>query len=382
MRENCTSMKQYRDLEKEEPIRILQVVGKMSYGGMETLIMNVYRNIDRNKVQFDFLVHYPEAGEYDEEIKRLGGKIYYMPRTKISNYFIYKKAIKKFFAEHHEFSAVHGHLHNLAFVYMPIAKKYDIECIMHLHNNSVERNIKGKIGYFCTRMGISSADYVFACSESAAQFYLQGKYNNVSYKIIRNGIDTNKFSYNELVRQNMRKEYQCENKFVVLHVGRFFEQKNHRFLIEIFKEIVEQEKESVLFMIGVGPLKEGIEKQVKDLGLEKQVCFLDAKSNVNEWMQMADCFLLPSLYEGLGIVLIEAQTSGLRCITTKEKVAKETKITKNIEYLSLGESAKEWADKILATNKENRESCDEQVRKAGFDIKDTAKWLENWYLKG
>ena len=134
-------------------------------------------------------------------------------------------------------------------------------------------------------------------------------------------------------------------------------------------------------MIGVGPLRERIEMQVKDLGLEKQVCFLDAKSNVNEWMQMADCFLLPSLYEGLPVVLVEAQSSGLQCITSSERVSLETKITNNIQYISLEKSAKEWADRILATKVKKREKCDEEVRKTGFDIQDTAKWLEDWYLK-
>lgn len=366
---------------QKQPIRVLQVVGKMNYGGMETLIMNIYRHIDREKIQFDFLVHYPDAGEYDEEIRKLGGNIYQMPRTKISNYYIYRKALKDFFSMHHDFTAVHGHLHNLAFVYMPIAKKYDITCIMHLHNSSVDNNIKGKLGFFCTRLGITYADYVFACSESAAQFYLQGKYKNIPYKVIKNGIDTLKFSYDKMVRKKMRAEYHCENDFVLLHVGRFFEQKNHKLLIDIFYHIAERKKNSVLFLIGVGPLKEKIKKQVKSLGIEEKVCFLGAKDNVNEWMQMADVFLLPSLYEGLPLVLVEAQTSGIQCVTSKEKVSNETRLTGNIRYVSLKKSGKQWADEILEIKLGDRKNCDEEVKKAGFDIKDTAEWLENWYLE-
>ncbi|MDE7423389.1 MAG: glycosyltransferase family 1 protein [Lachnospiraceae bacterium] len=364
-----------------EPIRILHVVGKMHYGGMETLIMNIYRNINREKVQFDFLVHYSEKGEYDDEIRQLGGKIYIMPRTKISNYFKYKKALKYFFAKHNEFIVVHSHLHNLAFMHLSIARHYGMATIEHFHNNSVDRNFKGIIGYYCSRLGIKYADYLFACSDGAAKFFLQGKYKKLPYTIIKNGIETEKFSYNEKIRKQMREQYHCNNQFVVLHVGRFWEQKNHKFLLEIFKEILKQNTNSKLFLIGIGPLEDEIKKKVKNLDIEKNVCFLGVKDNVNEWMQMADCFLFPSLYEGLGIVLIEAQTSGLRCFTSLDKVPVDAKVSENIEYISLKESAKVWADKVLASSLYERKSCVEEVKRAGYDIRETAKWLEEWYCQ-
>ena len=359
--------------------RVLQVVGKMHYGGMETLIMNIYRNIDREKLQFDFLVHYTEKGEYDDEIEELGGNIYYMPKTELANIFIYKTEIKKFFSQHHNYVCVHGHLHNAAFLYLKEAKKYQIPTIEHIHNSGIGRKIKDRIGFLTTRLGIKYADYLFSCSDEATKFYFGEKMISKAI-VLKNGIDVSKYALKNEIRDRMRKKYKVEHDFVILHVGRFSKQKNHEYLIDIYKKVVEKKQNTHLFLIGEGEMKPYIEKKVKKMGLDEKITFLGGQKNINEWMMMADCFLLPSLYEGLPLVLIESQTACLKSVIST-KVPNEVVLTNTVFYLSLENNEKEWAEEILNISFERNQDTVSQVREAGFDIIKTSKYLENWYIK-
>lgn len=363
-------------------IRILQVVGKMHYGGMETLIMNIYRNIDRNKVQFDFLVHYPEEGEYDEEIKKLGGKIYHMPRTVPQNYFIYKKALDLFFREHKEYQIVHGHLQSTAFLYHKIAKKNGVKCcITHSHNNGYDKNMKGILSYYTSLLAQNYTDVFFGCSQSACELYFpkaikEGK----RITIINNGIESEKYIFNLGVRNIVRRKLGIENQFVIGHVGRFSYQKNHKFLLEVYKEILKKIPNSVLLLVGEGPLLEQIKEIIVDMQLQKHVKLLGPRGDVNRLMQGMDVFVLPSCYEGLGIVLIEAQAAGLKCFTSAGVVPQEAKITDLLSYLPLNNDAKYWADKIILARYYQRQNTQKNVIKNGFDIKSTARFLQNFYI--
>lgn len=366
-------------------VRVLQVVGKMHYGGMETLIMNLYRNIDRSRVQFDFLVHYEEPGEYDEEIRRLGGRIYVMPKTTFKNYFIYQNALKEFFQNHPEYKVIHGHLQSVAFLYHKIAKKYGNRyCITHAHNNGVEHSIKGRVSYFTALSAQKYTDEFWGCSmEACRYFFPKAIKQHKEVKIILNGIEAEKYRFSEETRRKVRKEAGLSGKLVIGHVGRFTEQKNQSYLIDIFEEVQKKKEDSVLLLIGKGPDKEKIFEKVKEKGLLEKVLFLGAREDVNELMMAMDAFVLPSLFEGFGIVLVEAQAAGLPCFCTEGKIPPITKISDFYYPVSLKKSPKEWADNILKLyGRQEGAVRAEQYRMAishGFDIREIAKDVEKEY---
>lgn len=367
-----------------QPIRVLQVVGKMHYGGMETLMMNIYRNINRNNVQFDFMVHYEEAGEYDEEIRRLGGKIHIMPKVVPRNYFKYKRSLNAFFKSHREYKIIHGHQIAVAFLYHRIAKKYgDKICITHSHSNFSDKNLKGRLADYTSKRSDIYTDIFFGCSVEACSYFFPNAYKeNKDMVIIKNGIDVEKYVFNQDLREEIRVKFNIKDKFVVAHIGRFTDAKNHLFLIDIFYNILKYNPDSVLLLIGKGPLESQVMAKVKDLKIEKYVLFLGVISDVFNILQAADVFVLPSLYEGFGIVLIEAQAAGLRCFASKDKIPIDAKCTDLIEYIPLSLSADEWA-KIILNNglTYDRKSTQENIKRAGYDIKSQALSLEKFYIE-
>lgn len=366
-----------------EPIRVLQVFGKLNRGGAETMIMNLYRNIDRSKVQFDFIVHTEENCDYDEEIKALGGRIYRIPRYIGKNHFEYKKAWHYFFKNHNEYEIVHGHMRSTASIYLRIAKKYRLITIAHSHNTSsgigVSAIAKNILQYFLRYI----ADYMFACSSSAGK-WLFGctAHKRDNFFVLKNAIDTNKFIFDSSVRYSKRKELKIEDKFVIGHIGRFHPQKNHEFLIDIFKFVHDNNKSAVLLLVGEGNRKKSIEKKVNELGLNNSVVFTGVRSDIPEIMQAMDVFALPSLYEGLGIVAIEAQAAGVKCFASSKRIPEEAKISELLEYVPIAKGSQFWAEKILAyENGYDRRDMSKFVRDAGYDINQTANWLEKFYLQ-
>lgn len=363
-------------------IRVLQVVGKMHYGGMETFIMNVYRHIDREKVQFDFLVHYDEPGEYDDEIRRMGGKIYHMPRTVPQNYFKYKKALLKFFTEHQEYKIIHGHLHSVAYIYHDIAKRTgDRVCITHAHANGYDKNPKSMLAYYMSLLAQKNTDIFFGCSKEACEkFFPKAIRQGKKTVIVKNGIDVGAYRYSKQTDDAVRREQGLSNNFVIGHIGRFSPAKNHEFLLRIFSEIVRKKPESRLVLVGKGPLEQNIRALADELSLTEHIVFLGARSDVPRLLQGMDVFLLPSLYEGLGIVLVEAQAAGLKCFAS-DTVSKEAEVTDLLTYCELERSAEYWADKVLASIPYEREDKTQDIISSGFDINETAAMLEQFYLK-
>lgn len=359
-------------------IKVLHVVGKMHYGGMETLIMNIYRNINREEIQFDFLVHYIEKGEYDDEIRQLGGRIYIMPNPIPRNFRRLKKAYKGFWRVHNEYQYVHVHLHKIAFLLFPQAKRYGAYCIMHLHNSGIEHNLKGYLGLITTRLALPEAETVFVCSKKSAGYYLK---KERSFEVIKNGICAEKFYFNYKIRNRVRGELGLDNKFTLLCAARFSIQKNHLFLIEILYEIKKIDSGICLLLAGMGPLEEEIRKKVRQLDLEDEVIFLGIREDVNELMQGADCFVMPSLSEGLALTYIEAQAAGLKIYTSKEALAEEAYITDLIEGIPLSYPPAMWAEKIYAGRGYERRNQQEALEKSGFDIQATAEYLEQFYEK-
>jgi glycosyltransferase involved in cell wall biosynthesis len=366
----------------DRPIRILHVIHGMDCGGAENMIMNLYRFIDRNKVQFDFLVHTQKKCYFDEEIKQLGGNIYNVIYYKGTNLISYRKAVNNFFQNNHNFKAVHGHVGSCAHIYLETAKKYGIFTIAHSHSINPSffslKNIMYKLGALRTR---KIADYFFGCSNDAGRDRFGNDIvNGNKYHTFKNAIDAPKYSVNEKMNQAVRDEFGLNDKFVIGHIGSFNLPKNHEFLLKIFKIILQLDDECVLMLVGDGELKSQIEQQAIDLEIHNKIIMTGIRSDVHRLLQGMDCFVLPSLWEGFPLVIVEAQSAGLKCIIS-DKVPSECDITGNVEIIPLNVGEKTWAKHILAYKSAyKKENMLQTIIDAGFDIKDNTKWLQEFYL--
>ena len=364
-----------------EPIRVLQVFAEMNRGGAETMIMNLYRHIDRAKIQFDFIVHTNEKCAFDEEIEQLGGIIYRVPRYVGKNHFEYKDAWQNFFISHPEYKIIHGHVRSTASLYLKVAKKHGLITIAHSHNTSSGNGISSVVKNILQYPIRHTADYFLACSEAAGKWLFGDTVvSRSNFKVLVNAIETDRFSFNNHSRDAIRNEFGIENKYVIGHVGRFHPQKNHEFIIDVFKSVHNKVNNSVLLLIGDGALKESIQMKVRKEKLENSVIFAGVRSDVPDIYQGMDLFLFPSLFEGLGIVVVEAQAAGLNCIVSNQ-IPDEAIITNLVEKVSLVKSPEDWAEVVLKKINYKRKDTSELLKASGYDIKDSVKWLENYYLE-
>lgn len=365
-----------------EPIRILQVVTKMDRAGLETMLMNYYRHIDHNKIQFDFLTHRQERGDYDHEIESLGGRIYHTYPIHPKYMVQYQKWLKLFFVEHSEYRIIHSHIDALSFYPLYAAKKAGIPVrISHSHNCDFDKDMKLPFRIFSKHLIPMVATDFWGCSKPAIEFMFGKKiasYNN--HVVLQNAINAKKFIYNLPLREQMRKSLHIEDKLVIGHIGRFMYQKNHSFLIEIFEEIHKQEPKSVLILIGRGKEQEKINRLVFEKGLVDSVIFLGVRSDIPELMQAMDVFLLPSRFEGLPVVLIEAQAAGLSCVVSKDVIRDEVNISGLVTFVSLDQSGEVWANAVMTCNKvrQNMLMC---LQDNGYDVEQQAQWLVDKYIR-
>lgn len=365
-----------------KPIRVLQVFAQMNRGGAETMIMNLYRNIDRSKIQFDFIVHTEDECSYDEEIKLLGGTIHRIPKYTGKNHFQYKKEWFDFFRFHPEYKIIHGHVRSTASIYLKIAKKHGLTTIAHSHSTSSGSGLSALAKNVLQYPIRYTADYLFACSKYAGEWlYGKNAYKNGKFMVVNNAIDSKEFLFSEETRIKKRKELNIGNRFVVGHVGRFDNAKNHDLLIDIFKEVHDKNNNSLLLLVGDGELRSQIEKKVNSLGLNNSVIFTGVRSDISDLLQVMDLFLFPSLYEGLGIASIEAQAAGLHTIVS-DTVPQDAYLTNLIESISLQDSKEKWAEKILKhTTGYNRKNTYDQIKSKGYDIDATSMWIQSFYLE-
>lgn len=345
----------------------------MNRGGIETMLMNYYRNIDRTKIQFDFLEHRTEISDYDEEIQLLGGKIY---RVSPLNPFSikYRNELKKFF-QSHDYKIVHSHLDCMSYIPLIYAKKAGIKVLIaHAHSTSQDKNLKFILKLLYKKKIKNVATQLFACGNDAGKWMFETNH----FKVLRNAINTKDFVYNPLSSEKIKTQLGLTGKFVIGHVGRFTEAKNHNFIIEIMKEMIKINPNAHLVLVGTGKLQPIIKEKVDKYGLNNYVTFLGKCSNVNQIMQAFDIFLFPSRYEGLGIAAIEAQASGLKCFISN-KVPSECIVTNNVTILSLDKTAQNWAEILNESVRFQRIDTSCQVKDSDFDIEKNAKWLEEFY---
>lgn len=368
-----------------EPVRVLHNIVLMDTGGIETLVMNLYKHIDRERLQFDFLVHRPQEGYYEKQIRDFGGKVYRTCPFNPLHQREFKKECMEVFANHPEYKVFHAH-QELNLWTLDYAHQAGIPTrIAHSHNAKTVVNLK-YFFFLYEKMFIKKhCTDMFMCSPPAGKWAFGKKaVADGRVRFVKGIIETERFKFDEQVRREVREELGIGDKIVIGHIGRFMQQKNHMFLLDIFSEIHKKNPNTVLVLCGNGRLEDDIKKKTKELGLENDIIYTGVVGGVNvqtcRLYQAFDLYLFPSLWEGLPLTGIEAQTSGLPVLMS-DVIAPETIVTDNVTRFSLNQSAEAWADKALEIlTAFDRHDCQPQVKKAGFDVRDTASWLQEFYI--
>jgi glycosyltransferase involved in cell wall biosynthesis len=364
-------------MKANRPIRVAQMLARMDYGGIEMVVMNYYRHIDRSKIQFDFIVFEGSELPQRKEIEELGGRVYEVPPLR--HPFAYNRAVFKLF-EKNKYDIVHANMNTLSVFPLRMAKKAGVPVrICHNHSTAgpgeTKKNILKNILRHFSRIYPTE---LFACSEYAGKWLYGDK---ASFRVIKNAIDIDRFRYNEKTRTEVRNKLGIEDKLVLGHVGRFEPQKNHDFLLDIFHSVHQINPKTVLLLIGEGELEDKMKKKANELGLEDSVFFLGTMSDCAPYYQAMDAFVLPSLYEGLGMVAIEAQAACLLCFLS-ERVPKEAALLDSTYFLSLEQTPDEWAELILEkVTKNKRGDKYFKIQEAGYDIETEAEKLMGIYEK-
>lgn len=355
-------------------LRVLHCVNNMHRAGIETMLMNYYRNIDKTRIQFDFLTHRKNRSDYDDEIESLGGRVYYAPRLYPKNYPAYFSYMKDFFAEHPEYKIVHSHIDSMSYLPLLAAKKSGVPIrIAHSHNTAIDLDFKYPLKQlFRMNLPTVATDYL-ACGEEAGRF-LFGKRE---FGIIHNAIDADKFSFCETTRAAKRAELGLTDNLAIVNIGRLSYQKNHEFLIDVFSEILKLQPNALLFIVGAGENEEKIKAKVIKLGIDKNVRFLGKRSDVAELYQAMDVLVMPSRFEGVPVVGIEAQFSVLPCVFSS-KVPREVEFTDGCTFLDLKTGATAWADAIVKIAKKERKN--KPYSDTAYRIENATEHLERYYL--
>ena len=365
-----------------EPVRIALITGKDTGGGVEAIVMNYYRNIDRSKVQYDFFIDEDSTcTKMKDEIPGLGGKVFMIPPYQ--KQFAYQKELCRLFTEN-KYPLVYSHLNTLSVFPLFAAWRAGIPIrIAHNHSTAGKGELMKNIMKYSLRpFAKLFPTHLCACSKFAGE-WLFGKraMNSGRVKIWQNAVDSSQFAYNEALRTETRRELNLTDKFVIGHAGRFMHQKNHDFLIDIFSEIHKRKSDSVLMLAGDGPLMNAVKEKVNRMGISECVIFLGNVKGIEKYYNAMDIFILPSFYEGLGMVAVEAQISGLPVLCSDE-VPDEAAICDNIKFLSLSKNACEWSEEALRISANHvRHDMSYAAREHGFDIKAQAEKMTRWYCE-
>lgn len=357
-------------------IRVLHIVTYMGRGGLETMLMNYYRQIDRKQVQFDFLVHRDFEADYDREILEMGGKIHRVSRL-IPWSRAYREELKAFFRSHPEYRIVHVHQDCLSSVALKAAKDCGVPTrIAHAHSASQDRNWKYFIKRHYMKQIPTYATDLFACGAEAGNWMFGG----ARFQIVSNAIDSKKYVYSAETAARVKDAFGLRDALVVGHVGRFDPVKNHVFLLDVFRELVSLRPDARLLLVGKGQKEAEIRQKAERLGLQDKVVFAGLRNDVHELMQAMDVFVFPSLYEGLSVVTVEAQTAGLPCLLS-DRISDECICTEGLVRMkSLNDAPQDWAKEILRCAETERTDRRQEIAERGFDIVSAAEALQTFYL--
>lgn len=367
-----------------EPIRVLHVVTHLNRNGLESRIMDIYRNIDRTKVQFDFMIHRNEKSDLGEEIESLGGRIFMMKRISPKNFFSYLKDLDAFFKEHKEYKIVHAHLNTLSTWVLLKAKKHGVPVrIAHSRTANMEKDLKAIPKNFSKLFINRVATDRFGCSQMAGEWLFGKKYaSSLAFRVIPNAFEVEQFAWSEEIRQQKRKELGIsDDQTAIINIARLSEPKNHMFLLDVFEEIRKNNTNVRLYLAGSGECEQKIRDSIRTRQLEDSVHMLGNRADVAQLYQAADLFVFPSKYEGFGTVLLEAQVTALPVLAS-DTIPHETKVCDSVRFMSLNDSAQVWAkaaEAMLLTAK--RVDNTKLLQDAGFDIKTQYRIMEEFYLE-
>lgn len=355
------------------------MIGSLEMGGSQTMVMSLYRAIDRSKIQFDFVVDCDEGNVFEQEIIQLGGHVFHLPKFRGTNFLEVRNAWDAFIQSHPEYKVLHSHVRSYASLYLPVARKHGVKTIIHSHNTSNGHGIVAlgkKLLQYPLRF---QADYYFGCSEIAG-LWLFGKRIVASdrYYMLKNAVDLERFSYKQQVREKIRRELNIKDDALVIgHIGRMHPQKNHHFLIDCFAEIAAQREDARLILLGDGDLRTEITQQIHRLGLDDKVFLLGIRKNTEEYLCAMDCMALPSLHEGLPVVVVEAQASGLPCFVS-DTVTKEVQLSELVQYLPISQGTTPWVNAVV-NRALHRMDVTQQIKDSGFCVQTSAAWLCDFY---
>lgn len=360
--------------------RVLHILSALDFGGVEIMLYNYYKYIDHDRISFDFIVYSQKIGKMEEIFESLGSAIYHVTPKKesfVKNSNDIAKVIRN-----GNYDVVHVHQGFSSFNSLIISKLNRVPLtIVHNHGVKTFSGLKKPLYKILQFLNLSFSDWRFACSEEAGK-NLCGKKWNLSNKcfLMNNAIEVDKYAYNQQTRENIRNilDVQADN-FLVLHAGRMDDAKNQSFLIDVFKKICEKHSNSTLLLIGDGPLKQKLHEKAEVLGLSDKVKFLSVVENLYDYYQAADVFVFPSKHEGLGMVAIEAQVSGLPVVCSTG-VPKSVELTNNVVFLNLNDGLDVWCDQILSTRNMSRKDNTDIVKNAGYDVVSAADKYKNWVL--
>lgn len=363
-------------------IKVLRIVGEYNSGGVENIALNYYKNIDHSKIGMDFLFYGDSHKSIKEEFEKNGDKVINVTDYKDSMLKSIKD-IEKVVREGN-YDIVHSQMNALNVFPLYAAKRGGAK--IRIASNHSTANLKYEFKKSLVKyilrptIGLFATNYS-ACSKYAAKWaFGKRKLKSDKMKIIHNAIDLNKFKYDANCRKKIRKEYNWDDKFVIGNVGRFVKQKNHKFLIDIFEKIKLKKENSLLVLIGVGDLQESIKNYVHEKNLDDSVVFLGMRFDVDKLMNAMDLFLFPSIYEGLGNVVTEAQAISLYTLAS-DVVPEEVKMSEYVEFMSLNENAEKWAEHALKhSSKYKRRNTFLDLKNNGYEIRSAAKDLEKYYF--
>ena len=364
-------------------LRVLHSVSNMARAGIETMLMNYYREIDRSRIQFDFLANKPVPGEYDAEIRSMGGQVFVSPGLNPLHFSKYRRFVGDLVHNNPEIRIVHAHNEAMGYYALKSAKDAGIRVrIAHAHNTQIIRDYKYPLKMICKQLLPGAATDYWSCGRDAGIYYYGEKRWNESGFILYNAIDVSRFAFRQDARERLRQLHGLEDCFVIGHVGRFNVQKNHSRLLDIFAEITKTVPDARLALIGTGELEQSVKEKALAMGIQDKTLFLGQMGDVSEWYMAMDCFVLPSLFEGLPVVGIEAQASGLPCIFS-DRVTDEVLLSPEARRVSLQAENAEWAKEIMAAGRPEKERTKgtDVVRQAGYDIHTEAQKLQEIYLE-
>ena len=359
-----------------DKVKVLEVLPGLNYGGSQAMIVNICKAIDKKRIQCDFVIDHEDLIDMKPLVEGLGSKVYVMPSFKGTNILEIKKAWNDFFNEHQEYQIIHSHIRSYAAIFLKIAKRHGLKTIIHSHNTSNGKGLGSLIKNILQLPLRNIADYFFACSLEAGEWLFGEKVcKSDKFHVINNAIDTDRFSFNEDIRNAYREKFGLHNEKVFIQVGRFTKQKNYLFTIDIFNKYLETDPEAKLFIVGDGEMEEEVINKINRLNINERVIILSHRSDIDSLLQMADYYLMPSIYEGLSVAAVEAQASGIRCLLS-DQIDRNVEITELCTFIPLNVDA--WV-KEMSKAPGLRLDTKDDIIKAGFDVNTTARWLRDFY---